>query len=141
MDIKNISNLFGTSKQIDKSDLSVIKDLNFEIIVCNRPDGEAPNQASFADIKQAAQLVGLDAVHLPYSATQLTNEIIKRFESLMSEGKKIFAYCGTGNRACNMWAAVALKNGQDINAVLNVSNEYGYDIKSTLERYALLNNG
>ena len=140
MNVNNISDLVSISKQIHISDLALIKSLNFEVIVCNRPDGEALNQPSFSEIQEAAQALGIDAVYVPFKGTLITEEIVQQFETLLDGNKKILAYCRTGNRSCNLWATTAAARGQDINAIISTGDEHGYDVRRSLETYAPLSN-
>ena len=50
MDIKKLDENTSVAGQISVEDVHTIKEKGFKIIVCNRPDGEAPDQADSREI-------------------------------------------------------------------------------------------
>ncbi len=135
MKINYISDLLSISKQIHISDISYIKNLGFELIVCNRPDQEAPDQTDFSEIQQAAQALGIEAVYLPFSGSQITEEALNGFEKILSGNKKTLAYCRSGNRSCNLWATIEAKNGKCTNTLMAIGEEHGYDLSRSLSGF------
>ena len=135
MKINYISDSLSISKQIHISDISYIKNLGFELIVCNRPDQEAPDQTDFSQIQQAAQSLGMKAIYQPFSGTGISEDIISEFEELLSSNKKILAYCRTGNRSCNLWATIEAKNGKCTSTLLAIGAEYGYNLSPSLSDF------
>ena len=53
MDIRKITATFSVTGQIAPADLPAIAQAGFRAIICNRPDGEAADQAGFREIEQA----------------------------------------------------------------------------------------
>jgi uncharacterized protein (TIGR01244 family) len=95
MKIQPINHQVSVSDQLTAADLKELKALGVSVIVCNRPDAEAPDQADFAEIAQAAAALAIKAVHLPFTGNQMTQAQIDTFA----------AYCRTGNRSSQMAAA------------------------------------
>ena len=65
MDIKTINDQFSVSGQILPDEIPAIVEAGFKSIVCNRPDGEAPDQPTITEIEQAAEAAGLECRYLP----------------------------------------------------------------------------
>ena len=59
MEIKRINDHVSVSGQISPDDIPALKAAGFTTIVNNRPDGEAPDQPSGAEIEAAAKAAGL----------------------------------------------------------------------------------
>ena len=55
MDKKELTAELSVGQQIQLEDLQTLADLGFRSIVCNRPDGEGPDQPTFEQISKAAK--------------------------------------------------------------------------------------
>ncbi len=95
----------SVSGQIVADDLDVLVKAGVEVVVCNRPDNESADQTPFSQIEQAAQAKGLQIVNIPFAGGQMQLAQVEEFASLMATGKRIHAYCRTGNRSSQLWAA------------------------------------
>jgi uncharacterized protein (TIGR01244 family) len=105
MKIQPINHQVSVSDQLTAADLKELKALGVSVIVCNRPDAEAPDQADFAEIAQAAAALAIKAVHLPFTGNQMTQAQIDTFAALLKDHQRLHAYCRTGNRSSQMAAA------------------------------------
>ena len=56
---------FAVSPQIGVDDVALARADGFKLIVNNRPDGEAPDQPTSAEIEQATLREGLAYLHVP----------------------------------------------------------------------------
>mgnify|MGYP003385598799 CR=1 FL=1 len=136
MHVKKIDEGISVAEQLHESDIPELKIMGFTLIVCNRPDDEASNQPSFMSIEAAANSVGLTAIHLPFSGTQLSGDVVDTFKALMMGDEKIVAYCRTGNRSCNLWAAASAKLGRPPDALIAQASELGYDVSHSVKLYS-----
>ena len=94
--------------QIQLADLALLKARGIEVIVNNRPDGEAPDQPSHDEVANAAQELGLRYHFIPVSPRGLTEENVSAMqEVLCEEDGAIFAYCRSGNRSSILIQAAA----------------------------------
>jgi sulfide:quinone oxidoreductase len=99
MDQKEITPDYSVAPQIRPEDVAEIKARGFRSIMCNRPDGEAPDQAPFAEIEAAAKAEGLAVACVPVVSGQITEEDVERFRAAMAElPEPVFAYCRSGGR-------------------------------------------
>lgn len=110
MKLTKLSEQVAVSSQITAEDVASIKDQGFELIVCNRPNGEAADQPAFDEIKTAAEAVGISAKLVPFTSGQMTDAQVDEFRSLLAEEKKTLAYCRTGNRSTQLWNAAQGNN-------------------------------
>ncbi|WP_143137759.1 beta-lactamase hydrolase domain-containing protein, partial [Burkholderia ubonensis] len=54
MNIRKLTDTLSVSPQITAADLPALSAAGFRAIVCNRPDGEGPDQPTVAEIRAAA---------------------------------------------------------------------------------------
>jgi sulfide:quinone oxidoreductase len=94
------------SPQITAAQLAQLKAMGFSTIICNRPDHEEPGQPTFADIKAAAEAVGLEAHHIPIKPGAATPADVQAFDTAVTTATgKVLAYCRSGARAQSLFAA------------------------------------
>ncbi len=138
MKITNLNEQVSVSDQITIEDLNELTTTGVEILVCNRPDKESAEQTDFGDIAAAAKALGVEAVHIPFTAGKMTVNHEKQFLDLLSSGKRVHAYCRTGNRSSNLWNAVNTGTGsgsessavssEAISSVSEASVKPSYDV-------------
>ncbi len=104
MDIKKITDKFFVSGQVKPSDLKEIKHAGFEVVINNRPDGEASGQPKSETLAKKASELGLEYHYIPVTPGQLSEQKRSDTAKVLSEtDKKIFAFCRTGNRSHMLW--------------------------------------
>jgi len=105
MDIKTLTSNLSISPQVLVSEIQVIAQAGFKAIICNRPDGEGPDQPSFKEIEQAANQYGLEAKYLPAESGKVRDEEGQAFGQLLHAlPGPVLAYCRTGLRSTTLWA-------------------------------------
>ncbi len=110
MDITAYSADLSVCAQIDPSDVQDLKTRGYRAIICNRPDDEAPEQPSFAQIASAAQASGLEARYIPIIPGQMGPLEVSAFgEAMQALPKPVLAYCRSGARSTTL-ANAALAN-------------------------------
>lgn len=90
---------YAVSPQIQVRDIVEIKADGFKIVISNRPDGEEAGQPTAAEIKAACDDAGLTFYHCPMNGPNVDPADVDTLKGLLTEGKKIFAFCRTGNRS------------------------------------------
>jgi sulfide:quinone oxidoreductase len=104
MDIRTIAPALSVGGQITAADVSRLAHRGFRSIICNRPDGEGPDQPAFAEIAAAARAAGMQARHIPV-AGQVSHSDAAAFGRAMEEmPKPVFAYCRSGMRSEALWS-------------------------------------
>ena len=125
--MKQVTKNYFVSPQIDPGDIGLLKEQGFEIIVCNRPDREEPNQPDFESINKECSRLGLKFYNHPISPGDLNLERVLKTKSMLEESKKTLAYCRTGTRCIMLWACAEVTN-KEVKEILKISQEAGYDL-------------
>ena len=104
MNVQKISETYSISAQIAPENVAEIAKMGFKSIICNRPDGEGMMQPSFDAIANAASEAGISAKHMPVAPgpAQL-QDAQNLYVALIELEAPVFAYCGSGARAANLW--------------------------------------
>jgi len=104
MSITAITPDYSVSPQIEPEDVAAIAALGFRSIMCNRPDGESPDQAAVADVEAEAKRLGLGFAYVPVVSGQIVGQNVEDFRASLDrlEGP-VLAYCRSGGRCQNLW--------------------------------------
>ena len=128
MELKRINERVSVAGQIWPGEVAVLKQQGFVAIVNNRPDGEAPDQPSNADIAAAAEAAGLVYHFIPMGRSGVSAQMIENTRSALEAADgPVLCFCRTGTRSTTLWAlsqAGTLDAGEIIAAAANA----GYDI-------------
>ena len=136
MDIKELTANLSVSPQLLVNEMEAVAQAGFKAIICNRPDGEGPDQPSFKEIEANAQHYGLQAYYLPAESGKVSDQDGLNFGLLLdSLPGPILAYCRTGMRSTTMWALSQAGN-LPLPQILEVSQKAGYDMKALVQRIA-----
>lgn len=105
MKIKKLSSTISVSGQLHSEDLAGLAAQGFRAIICNRPDGEGADQPPFAEMRAAAEKLGMQAAYLPVETGAVSDasavEFVKFIEGLP---KPVLAYCRSGARSATLWS-------------------------------------
>lgn len=104
MNIKQLAENFTISEQITLEDIETLATLGIKTLICNRPDGEEPNQITCAEINTVAAANGIDFVHIPVAGKDVPAESLEKFATVLQEtNDRVHAYCRSGTRAAIFW--------------------------------------
>jgi uncharacterized protein (TIGR01244 family) len=107
MEYRQISENYSVSAQIEPEDAGAIKAAGFRSVICNRPDDEQPGQPPHDAIKAAVEAAGLAFRYIPVISGQMTMDNVEdQAEALDELEGPVFAYCRSGTRCTNLFAAV-----------------------------------
>lgn len=134
MDIRKITDDFAVAPQIATGDMADLKAQGFRSVISNRPDGEAADQPSFAEIAEAATSAGLEVRHVPVVTGRLMPEDVEAFGRALDElPKPALAFCRSGTRSATLWSL----NEQDKRPgaeILERTRAAGYDMSAVVGR-------
>jgi sulfide:quinone oxidoreductase len=132
---KPITPSLAVTAQITTADVAAIATAGYKTIICNRPDGETPDQTPFSEIKSAAETAGLSAHYLPTITGQVSDADGRAFgEIIASVPQPILAYCRSGTRSATMWGLSQV--GQlPADAILAAVQGAGYDLSALSARF------
>lgn len=136
MDIRRIDDRLSVAPQIAIDDLARLKEAGYRAVICNRPDGEAPDQPSFEEMRQAAERAGIEIRHQPVTSGRVTDEDAQAFARLMAElPGPVLAYCRTGTRSATLWA-LSQAGKRPLTEILATARAAGYDLSAVARRIA-----
>ena len=105
MDTKELTTGLSVGEQITPDDLQTLADAGFRSVICNRPDGESPDQPTFAQISTAAKAINIEAKYLPVVPGKISSQDAENFSNALLElPNPTFAYCRTGFRSKKLWS-------------------------------------
>lgn len=104
MKLTQITPDYSVAPQIGVEDVAAIAANGFKSIMCNRPDGESPDQTEFAEIAAEAEARGLTVAFVPVVSGSIFEEDVADFRAAMADlPKPVLAYCRSGARCQNLW--------------------------------------
>lgn len=128
-EFKKINDNFAVAAQLPPEAFERAARAGFKAVICNRPDGEEPGQPEMEDQAKAATRAGLAFHAIPFDMGSLDGGVIDAFEmSLASADGPVLAFCRSGTRSTIAWAAVQLRLGRPLDAVLAAARGGGYDL-------------
>lgn len=137
MDVKRLADDLSVTAQICPTDVAAARESGYRSLVCNRPDGEAPDQPTFREIAEAAAAAGLEAHYIPVRSGRVTDQDAAAFaEGLAALPKPALAYCRTGTRSATLWALSQAGLGRPVPEILAAARGAGYDLSAAVRRLA-----
>ncbi len=139
MKVKALSSQISVSPQLSLDDVRQAHEAGFRTLICNRPDGEGPDQTTFVEIKRAAEELSMQAHYLPIISGQMDDAHAAEFGRLLATSEQpVLAYCRTGTRSTNLWA---LSQAAEAPAddLLRAAQTAGYNITSLRGRLLAAN--
>ncbi|OWQ78031.1 TIGR01244 family sulfur transferase [Stenotrophomonas maltophilia] len=113
MNIRPLAPELSISDQLQPRDVLALAKAGVASIVCNRPDGETPDQPGHDLIRAAAHDVGIAFAYLPITAGPDCVYDHEGFARLRSElPGPVLAYCRTGTRSASLWALAEASAGR-----------------------------
>ena len=107
MNSQKVTDDFTVSPQILPDDVHDIARAGFKSIICNRPDGESPDQTPYFVIEAKAKAAGLEFRYLPVISGAMTQDDVDAMASALEElPVPVFAYCRSGTRCGVLYRAV-----------------------------------
>ncbi|WP_237068239.1 TIGR01244 family sulfur transferase [Microbulbifer guangxiensis] len=131
MNIQNLDKQVSVSEQLETDAFDALADSGVEILVCNRPEAEC-TAPTYEAMQAAADRAGLEFVSIPFARGQMTREHCEQFARLLASGKRIHAFCRTGNRSCNMWAGARSLQGLESGEIVTGARAAGFDVSGVV---------
>jgi uncharacterized protein (TIGR01244 family) len=100
------------------------------MIVNNRPDGEAPDQPTSAEIHAAAAAAGISYRHIPVAGGLSPDQVRGMADALAATEGKVLAFCRSGTRSTYLWALARAQAGDDVEEIVGKATAAGYDLGS-----------
>ena len=133
MPIFQLTETLSVAAQVTPQDIPNIAAQGFSTVVCNRPDGEVPDQASMDAIEAACNDANLLFVRYPVDALNFPGPDLEGLGELFDDaGQRVLAYCRTGTRCANLW--VATRSEEKRQAAIQVARDIGFDLSMVTPR-------
>lgn len=129
MTITPINSHFAVSAQLSVHDVAEAAKAGYTTIINNRPDFEAPDQPSGAQIEAACLSHGLAYFHAPTTAPTSPKDGAAMQAALASARGPVLAFCRSGTRSITLWAMVQASQGADIEPLIAAAQSAGYDLR------------
>ena len=136
MDIRPLTPELSVAPQIGVDDIRALAEAGYRTIICNRPDGEAPDQPLYDEIARRATEQGLEVHYLPAESGRVTDQQAQAFGELMGHAPRpALAYCRTGMRSATLWA-LSQAARLPLPEIIDRAGRAGYDLKAVVRRIA-----
>ena len=122
-----VSDNYYVSSQISEEDLDYFKNEGFDLIVCNRPNGEEENQVDFELIQKRCELIRIAFINLPMIPGDLQSYLILETKKILDKKQKTLAYCRTGTRCINLWACANVFK-ENVDETIRIATDAGYEL-------------
>jgi uncharacterized protein (TIGR01244 family) len=130
-DIRFVTDTFAVAPQIAVADLPEITQKGFTLIICNRPDGEAPDQPAAAAVKAATEAAGLGFVHIPVVGAPNAAQAEALHAAIAEAPGPVLAYCRSGTRSILAWTlSEAASGARGRDELIALGRAAGYDVSA-----------
>lgn len=120
---------FAVAGQITPGQIAGLKQRGYTAIIALRPDGEAPDQTSAAQMEQAVRGQGLGFAYVPVAPGPIPEAAVAALgEALAAYGGKVLLYCRSGSRAARTWSLLEASRsaGLEADAILAAVKASGH---------------
>jgi uncharacterized protein (TIGR01244 family) len=124
------------------SDFQEFRQFGYTTVVNNRPDGEDPTQLGSAVEAEAAHSAGLDYVHIPVTATGMTEQDARLLKETIEQAPgPVVAHCRSGARSFYLWVLSGDLDPLSDEELLAKATELGVDTNAARTWLAAHRNG
>ncbi|HEY2050178.1 MAG TPA: TIGR01244 family sulfur transferase [Caulobacteraceae bacterium] len=128
---RRVTDSFWVSPQISVDDVAEAKAQGFQVIINNRPDGEAPAQPAGEEIAAAARAAGLDYIAAPVTGRPSPQAVAAVVKATADPSRKVLAFCRSGTRSINTWA-MGQAGEREKGELIRLGDAAGYDVRAVV---------
>ena len=133
VNVTRVSDDYSVSSQLTAADVGAVADAGARSLICCRPDGEANDQPTFAEIETVAAGAGLEVAHVPVISGKVSERDVDDFLAVLERlPKPVHAYCRTGTRSITLWSLYQRRLGVPAKDLLASADACGYDLSEVL---------
>ena len=129
--VSELTNNLSVAGQIQPEDVKALAEHGYQLIICNRPDNEEPNQPSMDTIEAACDSAGIQFLRYPVDARSFPGDDLDVMDEAMNGDARVLAYCRSGTRSTNLW--VATLAGDDRLAAAERAQQFGYPLTFVMQ--------
>jgi uncharacterized protein (TIGR01244 family) len=132
-DFRKVTDDFSVAPQIAVDDIAAAADQGFVLVINNRPDDEAPDQPSNAQMAAAAQAAGVAYVHIPGRGGPTPDQVEAVRAAIAETDGPVLAFCRSGTRSIVTWSLGQASSGaRERGELVSLGREAGYDLSGVL---------
>jgi uncharacterized protein (TIGR01244 family) len=132
-DFRAVTDSFAVSPQLSLADVEAAAEAGFSMIINNRPDSEAADQPTGAQIAAAAERAGLVYAFVPIVGRPTAEQAAAVNAAAARAPGKVLAYCRSGTRSITAWALGEAEAGMKSRAeLIRLARAAGYDLGGML---------
>ncbi len=131
-EFRKVTDRFSVSPQITPEEARAAAASGVALIISNRPDGEAPDQPSNAEIEAAARAAGAEFRAIPVVGRPTPEQAAAQAEAVGSASGPVLAFCRSGTRSIATWALGEADKGGDRRELVRLAAAAGYDLAPLL---------
>ncbi len=129
--VAELTHSLSVAGQIQPEDVQALAEHGYQVIICNRPDNEEPNQPSMDEMAAACDLAGVHFVRYPVDAMSFPGDDLDAMEEALNGDEKTLAYCRSGARSTNLW--VATLAGDERLAAAERAQQFGFPLNFVMQ--------
>lgn len=130
-DFRKVTADFSVAPQPLAADMATAAAQGFRRVISNRPDDEAPDQPSAAEMERAARAADLDFVHIPIRGGPTPEQALATVQA--AAGVSTLAFCRSGTRSIAAWSlGQALEGTRSRDELVGLCAAAGYDMSGLL---------
>ncbi len=129
---RKVTDAFQVSPQITPDEAREAGEAGVKLIINNRPDGEAPDQPTSAEIESAARAAGAEFIRIPIVGRPTPEQARAQAEAVAGAGGPVLAFCRSGTRSITAWALGEAGRGRDRAELARLAAAAGYDLGPVL---------
>ncbi len=127
-----VTDRFQVSPQITPDEAREAAASGVVLIINNRPDSEAPDQPSSAQVEAAARAGGADYLWLPVVGRPTPDQARDQAAAVAAAKGPVLAFCRSGTRSITTWALGEAAGGRDREELVRLAAAAGYDLAPVL---------
>ena len=99
-----IGDTVAVAPQLQPQDLAAVAAAGFRVVINNRPDGEALEQPTSQQMRDAAAAAGLEYHYYPLNGFNFPGDDLGAMRALFERSEQpVLAFCRSGTRSANLW--------------------------------------
>lgn len=142
MDLRQITETYSVTPQIEPSDVATLAAMGVKTLICNRPDMENPPALQAAAMQAEAEKHGIDFVFNPFQGhTMSQDHVDEQADAIADAEGPVVGYCASGNRCTVVWAFGAAGH-VPVDTLIKIGTSHGYpfeQLRPALEAAAARN--
>jgi uncharacterized protein (TIGR01244 family) len=139
--IHALTSRVGVTQQVSVGQVSMVDRLGYGVLVALRPDGEAADQPTAAEVGREAERLGLAFAYVPVPHGDIPKASIAalKYVLIAHAHQRILLYCRTGRRAARTWGLAEAESpggmgAREILSAIERSGQEADDLADALQQ-------